>query len=44
MDKRELMDLLKAFPHILFEGCASGGNRFDLGVPLQCGCIRRPGL
>ena len=32
MDKRELMDLLKAFPHILFEGCASGGNRFDLGV------------
>ena len=20
------------FPHILFEGCASGGNRFDLGV------------
>ena len=24
--------LVKAFPNILFEGCASGGNRFDLGV------------
>lgn len=24
--------LTDAFPHILFEGCASGGNRFDLGV------------
>ncbi len=24
--------LTKAFPHILFEGCASGGNRFDLGI------------
>jgi alpha-galactosidase len=23
---------VKAFPNILFEGCASGGNRFDLGV------------
>jgi len=21
-----------AFPHILFEGCAAGGNRFDLGM------------
>lgn len=28
-----LMDTLtKRFPHILFEGCASGGNRFDLGI------------
>lgn len=24
--------LMKAFPDILFEGCASGGNRFDLGM------------
>lgn len=24
--------LVNAFPKILFEGCASGGNRFDLGV------------
>ena len=24
--------LTKAFPRILFEGCASGGNRFDLGI------------
>lgn len=24
--------LMKRFPHILFEGCASGGNRFDLGM------------
>lgn len=24
--------LTKAFPHILFESCASGGNRFDLGM------------
>ena len=29
----EIMDTLtKEFPHILFEGCASGGNRFDLGI------------
>ena len=29
----ELLDrLTKAFPEILFEGCASGGNRFDLGM------------
>ena len=29
----EIMDVLtKKFPHILFEGCASGGNRFDLGI------------
>ncbi|MBQ6753206.1 MAG: alpha-galactosidase [Clostridia bacterium] len=24
--------LTTKFPHILFEGCASGGNRFDLGI------------
>ncbi len=24
--------LTQEFPHILFEGCASGGNRFDLGM------------
>lgn len=24
--------LTKAFPHILFEGCSSGGNRFDPGI------------
>ena len=24
--------LTRSFPHILFEGCASGGNRFDLGT------------
>ena len=24
--------LTERFPHILFEGCASGGNRFDLGM------------
>lgn len=24
--------LTKEFPRILFEGCASGGNRFDLGI------------
>ncbi len=29
----EIMDrLTEKFPHILFEGCASGGNRFDLGI------------
>lgn len=27
-----LESLNKKFPHILFEGCASGGNRFDLGM------------
>ena len=27
-----LGDLTQRFPDILFEGCASGGNRFDLGV------------
>lgn len=28
-----IMDVLtKRFPNILFEGCSSGGNRFDLGI------------
>ena len=27
-----MKELTKRFPHILFEGCASGGNRFDLGI------------
>ncbi len=27
-----LKQLTEAFPHILFEGCASGGNRSDLGM------------
>ena len=29
---RVMNTLTKKFPHILFEGCASGGNRFDLGI------------
>ena len=29
---RVMGELVKKFPHILFEGCASGGNRFDLGI------------
>lgn len=29
---RLLRTLTEKFPHILFEGCASGGNRFDLGM------------
>lgn len=29
---RCMNELTKRFPHILFEGCASGGNRFDLGI------------
>ncbi|MBR3525397.1 MAG: alpha-galactosidase [Lachnospiraceae bacterium] len=29
---RVMDKLTKAFPHILFEGCASGGDRFDLGI------------
>ena len=29
---RVLGALMKEFPQILFEGCASGGNRFDLGM------------
>lgn len=27
-----MSELTERFPHILFEGCASGGNRFDLGI------------
>ena len=27
-----LTELTAAFPEVLFEGCASGGNRFDLGM------------
>ncbi len=27
-----MAELTARFPHILFEGCASGGNRFDLGI------------
>ncbi|HUW69195.1 MAG TPA: alpha-galactosidase [bacterium] len=27
-----LAELVRRFPHILFESCASGGNRFDLGM------------
>ena len=28
-----IMEVLTAkFPHILFEGCSAGGNRFDLGI------------
>lgn len=29
---RVLRELNEKFPHILFESCASGGNRFDLGM------------
>lgn len=29
---RIMKTLIERFPHILFEGCASGGNRFDLGI------------
>lgn len=29
---RMLAELNRRFPEILFEGCASGGNRFDLGM------------
>ena len=29
---RVMSTLAQRFPHILFEGCASGGNRFDLGI------------
>ena len=28
--------LTERFPQILFEGCASGGNRFDLGILCYC--------
>lgn len=29
---RMMKELTRRFPDILFEGCASGGNRFDLGI------------
>ena len=29
---RIMRTLTERFPHILFEGCAAGGNRFDLGI------------
>lgn len=29
---RCMKELVKRFPNILFEGCAAGGNRFDLGI------------
>lgn len=29
---RCMKTLTERFPHILFEGCAAGGNRFDLGI------------
>ena len=29
---RCMKELTGQFPHILFEGCSSGGNRFDLGI------------
>ena len=29
---RVMKELTERFPDILFEGCASGGNRFDLGI------------
>ena len=29
---RIMKELTEKFPEILFEGCASGGNRFDLGI------------
>lgn len=29
---RCMKELTQKFPHILFEGCCSGGNRFDLGI------------
>ena len=29
---RIMTELTKRFPNVLFEGCASGGNRFDLGI------------
>ena len=29
---RVMKELTKRFPHILFEGCSAGGNRFDLGI------------
>lgn len=29
---RIMDEIIKRFPDILFEGCSSGGNRFDLGI------------
>lgn len=29
---RMMKELTEAYPRILFEGCAAGGNRFDLGI------------
>ena len=29
---RVMRTLTEKYPHVLFEGCASGGNRFDLGI------------
>lgn len=29
---RCMKELTNRFPHILFEGCCAGGNRFDLGI------------
>ncbi|MCR4617837.1 MAG: alpha-galactosidase [Lachnospiraceae bacterium] len=29
---RMMRTLTERFPHILFEGCSAGGNRFDLGI------------
>ena len=29
---RCMKELTERFPHILFEGCSAGGNRFDLGI------------
>ncbi len=31
-----LKTLTEKYPHVLFEGCASGGNRFDLGILSYC--------
>ncbi len=33
---RVLNTLTEKYPHVLFEGCASGGNRFDLGILSYC--------
>ena len=43
---RVMRELTKKFPEILFEGCASGGNRFDLGIlsylPADLGIVMIP--
>ena len=33
---RVLDTLTNKYPNVLFEGCASGGNRFDLGILTYC--------